>query len=213
MNKNGNKSSADTKKILATFVMIITLMFCIISATYAYLAFTASNNIATGTIAESGLTLTITQQTLGGPKSGTAGTVMVPQLSSSLETAMGTDYKCVDRNGNIVCKVYKIDISTNSTATIPTKGTITFTSQTTNLKWQLASDATTLGSVGTETAATPSAAQFATPTFTATTQTFTYYIVIWINETNSIQTDTGTWTATIAFNTSSGTGITSTITS
>lgn len=208
-----NKSNTDTKKILATFVMIITLMFCTTSATYAYLAFTASNNVATGTVATSGLTLTVAQQTLGGTKSGTAGTVMVPQLSSSLGTAMGTDYKCVDANGNIVCKVYKIDVSTNSTATIPTKGTITFTNPTTNLKWQLASGATTLGSVGAATAATTSAAQFATPTFTSTTKSFTYYIVIWINETNSEQTDSGTWTATIAFNTANGTGITSTITS
>lgn len=208
-----NEKNNDTKKILATLVMVFTLMFCTTSATYAYLAFSATNNVATGTIAASGLTLTVTQQTLGGTKSGTTGTVMVPQLASALGTAMGTNYKCVDTNGNIVCKVYKIDISTTSTATVPTTGTITFTSPTTNLKWQLATDATTLGTTGTATTATTSAASFATPTFTASAQSFTYYIVIWINETNGVQTDSGTWRATIAFNTTTGTGITSTITS
>lgn len=216
MNKKDNGN--DSKKIIATLVMVFTLMFCTTSATYAYLAFSATNNAMTGQIAASGLTLTVTPQTLGGTKSGTVGTVMVPQLETALGKAMGTDYKCVDNKGNIVCKVYKITVSTTSTATTPTTGTISFAgiAKMPNLKWRLATDATTLGSTGTTTAATTSAAQFAEPEFSATNQSFTYYIVVWINAATDAsgkeiaQTDSGTWRATIAFNNVNG-GITSTI--
>ena len=77
-------------------------MICTTSATYAYFAFTANNNnVVKGTAAVSGLTLTVTEQTLGGTKSGATKTnVMVPQLESALGTAMGSDYKCIDANGN-----------------------------------------------------------------------------------------------------------------
>jgi len=208
-NTQVKRNDNDTKKIVTMLVLVFTLMFCTTGATYAYLAFTASNNVATGTVAAAGLTLTVTEASL---KSGNTG-VMVPQLEGTLGTAMNSTNKCVDGNNNIVCKVYTITVSTTSTATTPTTGTIAFTSPSTNLKWKLVSNATTVGSVGTMTSATTSAASFATPTFTAANKTFTYYMVIWINETNAVQTDSGTWRATIAFNTTNGTGITSTITS
>lgn len=200
------RNDNDSKKILTMLVLVFTLMICTTGATYAYLAFSATNNVATGTVAQSGLTLSVAQATM---KSGNTG-VMVPQLESALGTAMNSTNKCVDGNNNIVCKVYTITVSTSSTATTPTTGTISFTNPSTNLKWKLVSNATTVGSVGTKAAATTNATTFATPTFSSANKTFTYYIVIWIDETNAVQTDSGTWTATIAFNSSNG-GITSTI--
>lgn len=196
----------DSKKIVTMLILVFTLMFCTTGATYAYLAFSATNNVATGTVAVSGLTLTVTEAAL---KSGNTS-VMVPQLESALGTAMNGTNKCVDGNNNIVCKVYTITVSTSSTATTPTTGTIAFTNPSTNLKWKLVSNATTVGTVGTAKAASTSAASFATPTFTASAKTFTYYIVIWINETGAVQNDSGSWRATIAFNNVNG-GITSTI--
>lgn len=213
MDGNGKiRKENDSKKILAMVVMIATLMICTTSATYAYFAFSATNNAMTGTAAASGLTLAVTQAALGGTSSGTSTGVMVPQKEAALGTAMGTNYKCLDANGNVVCKVYTITVSTSSTAKTPTTGTITFTGATTNLKWRLASNATTLGTTGTTKVASSTAATFATPTFSASTQSFTYYIVVWINETGASQTDSGTWRATITFNNVNG-GITSTITS
>lgn len=206
MNDQVKKNDNDSKKILTMLVLVFTLMICTTGATYAYLAFSATNNVATGTVAESGLTLTVTQATL---KTGNTS-VMVPQLESTLGTAMNSTNQCVDGNNNIVCKVYTITVSTTSTATTPTTGTITFTNPSTNLKWKLVSNATTVGTVGTKTAATTSAAVFASPTFSSANKSFTYYIVIWIDEINDVQDDSGTWTATIAFNNANG-GITSTI--
>ena len=218
-----NNQSNDSKKIITLVVLILTIMVCTTSATYAYFAFSASNSTTmTGTAAVAGLSLSVTQGTLGGTNSGTNTNVMVPQLESALGTAMGSasgkDYKCVDGNGNIVCKVFKITISTESTATVPTTGTIAFnftaptekTANFSNLKWKLTDSYTALKSGETAKTANTSAVTFASPTLTASTKTFTYYIVVWINETGSSQGDLGTWTATITFNTSNG-GITSTI--
>lgn len=211
-----NNQSSDSKKIITLVVLILTIMVCTTSATYAYFAFSASNSTTmTGTVAGSGLSLSVTQGTLGGANSGTNTNVMVPQLESALGTAMGSatnkDYKCVDGNGNIVCKVFKITISSPSnTATVPTTGTITFTGASTNLKWKLVDSYTALKSGETAKTASTSAVTFASPTFTKSAKEFTYYIVVWINETGAVQGDSGTWTATITFNTANG-GITSTI--
>ena len=206
-----NNQSSDSKKIITLVVLILTIMVCTTSATYAFFAFSASNSTTmTGTAAASGLTLAITQGTLKGTSSGTNTNVMVPQLESALGTAMGDKYKCVDGNGNIVCKVFQIVVSTSSTATVPTTGTITFTGASTNLKWKLVDSYTAVKSGETAKAASSTAATFATPTFTASTKSFTYYIVVWINETNAVQSDSGTWKATIEFKNADG-GITSTI--
>ena len=207
-----NNQTSDSKKIITMIVLILTIMICTTSATYAYFAFSASNSTTmTGTAAGSGLTLSVTQGTLGGANSGTNTNVMVPQLESALGTAMGDKYNCVDGNGNIVCKVFNITISSkNNTATVPTTGTIKFTGASTNLKWKLVDSYTAIKSGETAKTASTSAVTFASPTFTASAKEFIYYIVVWINEANAAQSDSGTWTATITFNTTNG-GITSTI--
>ena len=209
VNKGNINKDNDSRKIITMIVMVCTLMLCSTGATYAYLAFTATNNTMTGTVAASGLSLTVTQADLKTPNTG----VMVPQLESALGTAMNTTNKCVDGNGNIICKVYTITVSTTSTATMPAVGTIAFETPSTNLKWKLVAGTTAVGAVGTMQTATTTATNFATPTFNATNQEYTYYMVIWIQEMNAVQNDTGEWRATIAFNPAEGQGITSTITS
>ena len=55
----------DSKKIFGLIVIIATLMITTTSATYAWLAFSASNaTTVTGTVADSGLTLTVTESAL-----------------------------------------------------------------------------------------------------------------------------------------------------
>ena len=209
MNNNEVKNNGDSKKILTLIVLIATIMITTTSATYAFLAFSATNTTAvTGTVAEGGLTLTVTESAL---KSGNTGK-MVPQLESALGNAINTTNKCVDGNNNIICKVYTIVATSGSSVTMPATASIQFSNiaTTPNLKWKLISNATTIGSVGTATAASTSKVNFATPTFSNSTKTFTYYMVVWINETGSAQTDSGTWNATISFDTANG-GITSTI--
>ena len=205
------KKDNDTKKISTLIVLILTLMFCTTSATYAYLAFSATSNNMTGAIASSGLELTVTPADLQTTNTG----FMVPQKESALGTAMNSTNKCVDGNKNIVCRVYTINVKLKDTQNVidtATTGTISFafTKQASNLKWRLASSTTTLGSAGSTQTASTSAATFAAPSFTSANNNFTYYIVVWLNETNAVQADSGDWTATIEFKNSSG-SITSTI--
>lgn len=207
----------DSKKILAMIVMIATLMVCTTSATYAWFAIApVSNNTVTGTAASAGLTLTVTKSA----PTSTPGP-MVPQLSSSLATAMNSTNKCIDGNGNTVCQVYTITVNNTSSAAVEVNGTITFSGSTSmpNLKWYKATNATTLGAtldnttnIGTA-ANTASAQTLASAVdLAATSGSATYYVVVWIREINSAQEDTGTFRATIEFTSSNGTGITSTIT-
>ena len=93
-NTQVRKNDNDSKKIVTMLVLVFTLMFCTTGATYAYLAFSATNNVATGNVAAAGLTLTVTEATL---KSGNTG-VMVPQKEGALGTAMNSTNKCVDGN-------------------------------------------------------------------------------------------------------------------
>ncbi len=229
MNNEQVRKNKDSKKILTMIILIATLMISTTSATYAYFALSAANTTTvTGTAATAGLTLGVTEATL---KSGNTG-VMVPQLASAIGTAMNSTNQCVDGNGNIICKVYTITITNNSTAKVVVNGTIQFTTTTTNLKWKRVS--------GTQTAGTATSGSYsmvsATTTRTDLTSgsactpsdgssgctavslaqssgSTTYYIVVWINETGAEQTDSGTWKATITFEGANGKGVTSTITS
>lgn len=216
VNSNEIKKDSDSKKILTMVIMVLTLMICTTSATYAYFAIApVTNNTVTGTAASAGLSLTVSKS------SPTTDGKLVPQLEAGLGTAMNSTNKCVDGNGNVVCQVYTITVNNTSSAAVVVNGTITFSGSTNmpNLKWRKTTSATTLGT-GTTTAANVATAQtlVSSQSLTAsnasvTTDSATYYIVIWINETGAAQTDTGTFRATIEFTSSNGTGITSTITS
>lgn len=233
VNNNGvnTNSNNDSRKIVTIFVLIMTLMVCTTGATYAYFALTATNNVATGTAASASLTLNVQEAALKTTNTG----VMVPQKESALGTAMNSTNKCVDGNGNIVCKVYTVTVTNGSSAAVRVIGYIQFSGNgsMTSLRMRRTSAATTLGSyttasvgnstsnlwdlVGTTgascTVGSASTAGTCTVESIAAGASKTYYFVVWINETGASQTDTGSWRGTITFQGENGTGITSTITS
>ncbi|MBQ8681353.1 MAG: hypothetical protein IJ509_00355 [Bacilli bacterium] len=236
MNNEFVKKDNDSKKIFTLMILIFTLMICTTSATYAYFALTATNNVATGTAATASLTLTVTEAALGGTASGGTQTgKMVPQNIEALGTAMGTNYKCVDGNGNIVCKAYTVTVTNGSSAAVRVIGTIQFsgndgTPGMPNLSFRRTTSVTALGNYTTSsvgkstelwdvvttgstctvgTAAAPGTCTVVNLVAGAST---TYYIVVWIEETGTTQTDSGTWRGTITFQGENGTGVTSTIT-
>ncbi len=217
-----NNQTSDSKKIITMIVLILTVMICTTSATYAYFALApATNNSVTGTAASASLALTVTKNL---PTKANTG-VLVPQKEAALATAMGSTYGCVDGNTNMVCQVYTITVTNNSSAQVVVNGTITFAGSTKmpNLKWRKTTNASTLGSNTTNAANTTTAQSLANNVTLKKSgvsgNTATYYIVVWINAQldssgNEVaQTDTGTYRATVQFTSSNGTGITSTITS
>ena len=241
---NNVKKNGDSKKIVTLIVLIATLMVGTTGATYAYFAVSAAaNNNITGTVASGGLAFQLSNSatTTSGVPSLTAPTnasytskPMVPQYAYNnsknvLALALtGSNDKCVDANGNVVCRVYTFTIRNNSSAVAVVNGKISFTNPTTNLKWALMTSATAVPDITSTTdtdikAASTSDTTFATnlslnpsggasSTSAASGSYKQYWIIFWINETGSSQTDSGTWTANITFTSSNGTGITSTIT-
>lgn len=205
----------NNRKIFALIVGIATLMVSVTGSTFAYFALRATNdNVVTGTTATASLTLSVVEQELKSPNSGK----IVPQLSTAIPTAINSTNKCVDGNGNIVCKVYKITVTNGSDAGALVNGTIVFTNySTTNLRWRRIDSATT---ATTTTANTSYAASGVTvvkdaevdlvsgkacvPSESTATCTdvslaksdgasggsdeSTYYIVVWLYETGSDQT-------------------------
>ena len=255
---NQVKNDNDSKKIFTTLILVLTLMICTTSATYAYYAIsaTATNNI-TGTagtgsiiIANTSTATSSTAPSLIAPATSTYNTKpMVPQISytgttnvlqKALTGASGKD-KCVDGNGNVICRAYSFFIINKGTSAVDVRGSIKFTwgsnSIFNNLRWKLMDSATAV-TVSTATAETTVSTTAPTKASTSTVAFDTanvalapeaskqYWLIVWIEETGSDQgaaattasRDVGTWYATLSFNAynESGAsigGVTSTITS
>ena len=245
MNSDVTKNEVMKKNIML-IVLIAVLMVTATGATFAYFAFGAtSTNAITGTAATASIEFR-TSSTAGensgipsliAPTNSTyTSLAMVPQkayagtngatnvLQKALTGASGKD-KCVDANGNVICRAYTFTITNMSTATAIVKGQIKFAWSSggtfANLKWKLMTNATTVvaasGNAGA--AATTSFQVFdsnvsLTPAGTANEKK-QYWLIVWIEETGGTQNsvDKGSWYGTIEFLSSDGTGITSTITS
>ena len=241
-----NKKKYNVNKIVLLVALIATVMITTTGATYAYFAFSANatNNI-TGTAASASLefrTSSTAAENSGIPSliapsnSSYTGRPMAPQkayagtngatnvLQKALTGASGKD-KCVDANGNAICRAYTFTITNMSTAAIVIKGQIKFAWSSggsfANLKWKLMTNETTV------VAASGNAGTVATTTYQTfdnnvslgakgtATEKKQYWIIVWIEETGTAQNsiDLGSWYGTIEFTSSNGTGITSTITS
>ena len=206
------KKDNDSKKIFTMLVLIFTLMICTTGATYAFFAISATNSTATGTAATVGLDLKVTPVTPQTPSAAWTNStkVMVPQLDAGLSTAMGSSHGCIDGNGNLVCRVFKIEIENTSTSAVRLRGAVyfTFSSGTfNNLYWRQTTNANTMGnntifkySTVEATNSTASDAANATlvadkPLKPATSATpngtgddyAVYYVVVWIREINDDQ--------------------------
>ena len=234
---NNNQNNNDSKKITSLLILIATLMIVTTGSTYAYFAISASNdNTITGTAASVDLNLAVSRVTPDSTKWSSSTQVMVPQLNTALSSAMNATNKCVDGNSNVVCEVFEITITNNSTSSLRLRGALFFTYTGTdatysNLYWRQTTNANTMGSntifkastsetTNSSTANSENATLVAdlllTPASTANASQ-TYYVVVWIEETNTTQNaiDRGTWTATVSFKdkVNPGKGVTSTITS
>lgn len=255
-NNNIVKKDNDTKKIFVVLVLLMTLMVCITGATYAYFAISATsvNNI-TGTSATASLIITnestATQSAIPSYVAPTDASnqslPMVPQISytgstnvlqKALTGATEKD-KCVDGNGNVICKAFTFYVRNLSTAAVDVRGSLKFTYSNShatdpfpNLRWKLMTDENTV-SVSTSTVsnvfsatapikASTSKVYFDTSNvaLAANGGTKQYWVIIWIEETlgaDQSAKDKGTWYGTIEFEAFNETGtsiggVTSTIT-
>ena len=240
MNNENVKKDNDTKKIVTLLVLIATVMVTTTGATYAYFALSAiSNNTMNGVAATASLQFSVAPTYIAPTTTANQSLKMIPQKSfagtngttnvlqnafvgTSTKSAPTNKDKCIDDNGNLICKAYSFTIKNTSTAVAIIKGQIKFTyassSKFTNLKWKLmdSANSVTAASGNAGTLATTTYTNFATNLSLAVNGTKQYWIIFWIEETGAAQnsTDYGTWYATLQFiNNTDGTGITSTIAS
>ena len=197
------KRKNENAALIYAIVGVTVLIVAIVGSTFAFFSAseTAANKIV-GTAASVGLELTLSDETTN----ATGNLIPIDETDLS-KGAVGyeSNGKCIDKNGNTVCKIYKVTVKNTSTATALLSGSVNITpdsgSTFKNLKWNKMTNITTPGTGYpiTTTALTTK------ESFTAG-QTKDYYIMVYINNIDSNQSseDTGSFTGTVTFNSASG---------
>ena len=180
---------------------IITLIVAIIGSTIAYFSVAVEGNnnktVITGQTAQGILLkLEVEKVTTGATGNLIPLDTMEPWYladKSQLQDALGNTTSCVDNAGSTVCQVYKVTISGEEfgNSTIRALGTLNLTSNASDMKWKVLTNATTdstntANGVGTASSINGSAGV----ALSNAKKSDTYYIAIWLEETNTDQSGT-----------------------
>ena len=141
------KRKSEKAPLIYAIVGVAVLIVAVAGSTFAFFSAqaTATNKIV-GTAASVGLTLTLEDQTAN----ATGNLIPIDESNLSIGAAgYESKGKCIDKNGNTVCKIYKISVTNTSTAVAILSGTIDIKADTgstfTNLKWNKMTNITTPG--------------------------------------------------------------------
>jgi len=203
----GEKRKSGNAPLIYAIVGVAVLIVAVAGSTVAFFSAsgTATNKIV-GTAASVGLEITLTDETAN------ADGNLIPIDESNLSNGAAgyqNKGKCIDKNDNTVCKIYKVTVKNTSTAVAILSGTVNISADTagdpnskfTNLKWNKMTDISTPGS----SYPVSTTALTTNESFTAN-ETKDYYIMVYINNLNSNQSpdDTGKFIGTVTFNSASG---------
>ena len=207
-NKNG-------QGIFYGVIGVATLIVAIIGATFAYFSASATNgaDVINGTTGQGGqLALAVNKEA----PTGTPGKFVplnVADGTSQLASALSGG--CVDSNGNTVCGIYSITITNNGDTGVTVSGTMTLTSEATNMKWKLLTNATTDN--GETTYVGPgTSGDIASNVQLSASGTQTYYVMVWLEETGNPQDTPDAnkgFSGSVTFQAAGGTGLTATFSS
>lgn len=182
--------------IFYAVVGVATLVVAIIGATFAYFSASSAANTDIGGTTATGVSVSLAVTPVyPTEESGLRSTgKMVPLLEERIEDAI--ENKCVDVNGYVACKVYKVVVTNGSTTdTVRVNTTLQLTTLDTiaNMQWQEMNDeySDVTGTVVTDhTSATAISGDGANNYDTiAASGTATYYVMVWLND-NEDQTST-----------------------
>ncbi len=209
MDENNRKGPG----VFYAVIGIATLVVAIIGATFAF--FSASDtDVETiqGSTAEIGLQLTVTPVTTSQANGG-----LIPILETDLEKGLAGDsatenVSCLDKNGNTVCQVYKIDVKNTGNSTVVLKGTLTLNAETIkDLKWTKLNGEKELG----ENAKNAKEVTNLEDSISVNgSDTHTIYVMVYINETSTEQntSNNGQFTGIVSYNAADGQGVTASFT-
>ena len=209
--KNKKENNSDVKKIMYLVIGILVFFVVVIGATFAYYAFSATNNTTVkGEVGKVNLSLTVTKALPN--KSGTDDILITPfnELASNLNAKCASDEYAT-------CQLYKITLQNNSTGVnTKVKGSVSFNNTTApNLSWVYldtydSSKTYTSSDLGTMNTASSEFATFKTDVLINSGNSRDFYLLVWVNESEEEQTDEGSYSGTIKFEDSNGNGVTST---
>ena len=211
---NNKKEQNDDKKILTIAIGIMLILIVFAGATYAYFAFSASNNnVITGEIGTVNLSLDVTKVL---PNTTSVDNILVTSFN---ELSSNLNNKCLYTDGEFAtCQLYKI-VLTNNADGVNTKvvGSVSFDNATSpNLSWIKldnydASTTYTAGSIGGDKhKASSTFTNFSNAYLLKKSNSVTYYLLVWVDESEDEQTDDGSFTGTVRFEDENGKGVTST---
>lgn len=203
-----SRKNNDGKGISIVLVGILTIVVAIAGASFAFFQVTVTSDAnkikGESAFTSTALEVTITQKL---PETANNTKKLIPQLGTYINSAVSTTNKCVDGNGNLVCRVYEVKVTNKTTTPYYITGTMNLTAPNTmpNLKWSKSTTANSgFTAAGYTKAVTnvldPSKGATASTTLLSASGSHTFYLVFWIQETGSAQTDTGTFTASLTFN-------------
>lgn len=206
--KNNNKN------IIIISVAIMVVLILVAGATFAYFAFTASNNTTiTGDVGKVDLSLSVVKVL---PNSTGVDDLLLANFN---DLAGNLNNKCLYSDGvYALCQVYKITL-TNKTGAVNTKvkGSLSFdNTESPNLSWiRLDNYSSSKTYVSSDMGSTYNTASseyknFVDSYLLKSGNSVDYYIVLWVNESEESQTDMGSFTGTVRFEDENGKGVTST---
>ena len=207
---NKKENNSDLKKIIYIVVGILVFFVVVIGATFAYYAFSASNNTVNGEVGKVNLNLTVTKSL---PNNSGTDNILVTPFS---ELASNLNAKCVS-DEYATCQLYKITLQNNSTGVnTKVKGSVSFNNTTApNLSWVYldtydSSKTYAASDLGTMNTASSEFATFKSDVLINSGNSRDFYLLVWVNESEEEQTDEGSYSGTIKFEDSNGNGVTST---
>lgn len=212
---NNEIKTNESVKNINLFLVIIILILVISGSTFAYFAFSASNNIIGGNAGNVDLTLNVTKVL---PTTDTTDDILIANYG---EIPGNLNAMCTDGE-YALCQVYRINLANSSTGVnTNVKGSLSFNNATVpNLSWIYLGDSYSSDTTYTS-AMLPNTFHTASSTFTNFVDSYLltsgsnkdFYVLVWVNESETEQTDNGTYSGTVRFEDSNGKGVTSTFTS
>lgn len=208
-------------------VGVATLVVAIIGATFAYFSAAATDQTFEGVTATAGsLTLAVTDVW---PLAAEAGEEALPDklipldaegANPLLATALKSTNACRDKNNDVACHVYQIDVTNDgdSSVFVTTTMKLGFTGNDTNTasdnwRWQVITASTTdvggYEATGTKVSgADVETAKTVGGETLAGGATGTYYVVVWLEDINNTQTETAvTFTGTVSAKSTDASGV------
>ena len=207
---NNEIKNNESVKTINLFLLIVVLILVISGSTFAFFAFSATNDVIGGNAGSVNLTLTV--EKVLPDADNNPDDILIANFS---ELPDNLDNNCTDGE-YALCQVYKINLANAATGVnTNVKGSLSFdNTNVPNLSWVYLGNTYSSANI-------PNTFNTASSTYTDFINGYLltagtnkdFYILVWVNESLEEQTDNGTYTGTVRFEDSNGKGVTSTFTS